>query len=196
MPTHLVLFQIRVPLSNAAALEGREDRITALLGGIEGFEGFTLWQGVADPTNILGIYEYATREAAEEGMRVYALNPVLDEAVEFSTEPMQIRQVVAKEVDGKLPSQSEEGHVISLSFRVASPGLSEELQEDLDRVFDSLRLTPGYLGSVRGCLESLEDEAVGIVLWEDSLAFSRSLPARGPYEVQLYRRVPRGSVVG
>lgn len=196
MPTHLVLFRIRVPQSSAAALEGREDRISALLEEVEGFEGFTLWQGVADPTHVLGIYEYATREAAEEGMRVYALDPVLDEAVEFSAEPMQIHQVVAKEVDGRVPSQSEEGQVMSISFRVASPGLSEELQADLDQVFDSLRLTPGYLGSVRGYLESLEDEAVGLVLWADPLAFDRSLPARRPYEVQLYRRVPCGSVVG
>lgn len=188
-----MLFRIRVPQTSASALEGRESRISALLEEVDGFEGFTLWQGVADPTQVLGIYEYTTREAAEEGMRVYALNPVLDEAVEFSDEPMQINQVVAKEVDGRLPSQSEEGNVLSLSFRVASPGLSEELQEDLDQVFDSLRLTKGYLGSVRGYLESLEDEAVGLVLWEDPLAFDRSLPDRRSYEVQLFRRVTYGT---
>lgn len=188
MPSHLVLFRIHVPKASASGLEGREEKIRGILDGVDGFIGFTLWQGFHDKAAILGVYEYASREAAEEGMRVYSLNPVLDEAVELSSEPMQIQEIAVNEAHGVLPHESQEGQVLSASFRIASPGLSDELQEDLDQVFDSLKLTAGYLGSIRGHLVSLEDEAVGLVLWSDALAFDRTVPARRPYEVQLYRR--------
>ena len=76
-----------------------------------------------------------------------------------------------------------------MSQRVSDPGYSPELLEEIDRIFSELQYLPGYLGSVYGTNDVLDEEVFGIVTLKSREAFLGSLPRNmKTYQIALFSR--------
>jgi hypothetical protein len=75
---------------------------------------------------------------------------------------------------------------LSLSIRIAVPGQSNNLLDDLRLVFSECALIPGYAGYLIGVNDVLEEETFGIVAWETKEAFEQSVPDPLNAQVRCY----------
>ena len=72
---------------------------------------------------------------------------------------------------------------------MSSPGLGSELEREIEGIFDSLAVIPGFLGYSYGSHVSVPDQILGLVLWETEASFRTSLPKSAPYKLRLFRKV-------
>ncbi|MGV3618963.1 MAG: hypothetical protein ACO1SV_26855 [Fimbriimonas sp.] len=160
------------------------------LATVEGFVGMSVWQRADDPMAIMIAYQYADLEAAERGLIALTDIRLLAEQQSADYRPADVQRVRVRQQDRSRMHEVPKGAYVSISSRIADPGYGEELDEEIDRIFDELRLLPGYLGSLHGPNDVLLEEIIGLALWQSVEAFRASIPpsARN-YEVRLSRRI-------
>ena len=89
-----------------------------------------------------------------------------------------------------LPARRIElGQYASVSTRRADPGYTEQLLDEMEQIFETLRYIDGYLGSAVGTNPALPEEIIGLVFWRDLRSYEDSGPRKGLYEIRLYERV-------
>jgi len=180
---------MRLSPNRVAELDKREAITAGKLARVKGFLGRSSWRDAGDDVAHLTLYEYDSPEAAAEGLKVVVEGPILVESSRLLLSPPDVEQVVVVKASGKHVRETSVGNVMSISARIADPGLGESLDQDLENIFGELAAIDGFLGSVRGYRTLVEEERIGIALWRDLPAFQRSLPEKTMYELKAYKRI-------
>jgi hypothetical protein len=185
-----MLILIQAPI--AADIEEMEEYQTEAikrLKTLKGFRGASMWLQADDPSRMLQVYEYADLDSAEAGLKriVSADLPVRSRSL--MTGPADVMRMRVLGWHGTAVETSPIGTLLSISVRLGEPGLGDDINRDLETVFEELKVIDGYIGAIRGCNDVLEEEIVGIALWDNTEAFDRSLPKKAMYHVKLYRKV-------
>lgn len=188
MPEFIVLAKVRVLAESLAAHPRPNLRSRERSHRQSGSLGQTVWAHANHEDCGLAIYRYSDYKSAQAALEHIVDGEFAAEAIEGTATPHIVEaQVVHRE--GATFDETEIGSYLSISERYAAPGHGPDLDEDLARVFAELRLGQGFSGSLRGYKVGLEEDRLGIVLWETKEAFEATLPTMPIYEVQLYRRV-------
>ncbi len=186
----LILARVQLNELDALTLDDYASAARERLSTVEGFVGMGTWQRSDDPFAILIAYHYGGVEAAERGLVALTGIRLLTEQQSADYRPADVLRVKVRGNHGCRMHEVPTGAYLSISVRVSDPGYGVELEEEIERIFDELQLMPGYLGSLHGPNDVLDEEIVGLVLWESAEAFAASIPpsARN-FEVRLYRRL-------
>jgi hypothetical protein len=114
----------------------------------------------------------------------------LSEALDADGGTVERIRVVVEGRYGTRVSEADERSFLSISVRISDPGYGIDLAEEIDQLFQHLRLIPGFSGCVYGVGDDLPEEVIGVVTWANREAFVASLPpTQRPYEVKLFERV-------
>ena len=186
----IVIFaRLQIEPSSHDAAETYYKHLVPVLGSVKGFEGAALWQSVGKPTEHIALYHYASREAADEGLMVVAQKRFLAEAIPTYMAPPDVVRVAVHGRQGESVAGAELGSYLSVSIRVADPGMGGELVSELDRIFQEIAVIPGFNGAEFGPNDTLAEEIVGFATWDTPEDFAMSLPAGALYEVKLFKRI-------
>lgn len=102
---------------------------------------------------------------------------------------IDLHTMLPHRIHGLQSRKTDSGQLVSLSTRRAEPGRSEDLMDEMEGIFESLRYINGYLGAALGPNLALPEEVIGMVFWDSRDAYQDSNPKRGLYEIRLYERV-------
>lgn len=103
--------------------------------------------------------------------------------------PADVMRVRLLTQTGSDVSSYQVGTYLSISVRNADPGYGPDLAEEMERIFGEIAFLDGYLGSVVGVNDGLDEEIVSVVHWKSESAFQTLMPKMPPYEVRLYQRI-------
>jgi heme-degrading monooxygenase HmoA len=186
----LILARVQLNELDYLTVEDYATQARDRLSGVDGFVGMSVWQRNDDPMAILIAYQYGSLEAAERGLLCLTGIRLLAEQQSADYRPADVQRVHVHRQDGTRLHDTPAGAYLSVSSRVADPGYGKDLDEEIERIFDELRLLPGFLGSLHGPNDVLAEEIVALALWRSIEAFQASIPpsARN-YEVRLLRRL-------
>lgn len=186
----LILARVQLNELDYLTVEDYATKARERLAGVDGFIGMSVWQRQDDPMAILIAYQYASLDAAERGLLCLTGIRLLAEQQTADYRPADVQRVHIHKKDGKGLHEAPAGSYVSISSRVADPGYGEDLDEEIERIFDELRLLPGFLGSLHGPNDVLAEEIVALAIWRNVESFQTSIPpsARN-YEVRLHRRL-------
>ncbi|RYG30182.1 hypothetical protein EON81_25380 [bacterium] len=155
---------------------------------VEGFRGVAVYGHVRFPEEHLALYGYTDTQAADRGLEALADYRFHSETVSKASVPNVIRLEVLGRVGQNILAAPKDSF-LSMSLRVANPGYSDELAQDLDRIFNEISMIDGFLGAEYGCNDTLPDELVGLAAWRGAESFQASVPEGTIYDVRLYRRL-------
>jgi heme-degrading monooxygenase HmoA len=190
MPEVVVLVKVTIdPVDLENLKDYRHRNAKVLKKSVPGFNSISVWQSDGHPTNYMILFTYSDEESAETGLEVSTSIGPLVESLSKPVIPPEVRRGHAEYFIGKRPEKIDIGSLASFSFRVAQPGMGDDLQSELARIFGELSMIDGYLGSMTCRNESLQEEVTGVVFWSNREAFETSLPSKVFYEVSLYQRV-------
>lgn len=185
----LILARVRINELDLPIVTDYYFEVKSQLMRVKGCHGLSVWRDQRDLESFLVLYEYADLEAADRGLVAISKVRILAEAQLADFRPADVQRIKVAKYSGKRLSKTANTALLSLSQRVADPGYGPELLDDLDRTLDELACMPGYLGSVTGWNDVLEEEIFGLVTWASREAFVASLPpnVRGR-SIKLYGR--------
>ncbi|MCH8978215.1 MAG: hypothetical protein IH945_03100 [Armatimonadetes bacterium] len=155
----------------------------------EDFLSITVWRLTSDPTRYIALNHYATPEAALRIEEEATKSGLLVDLMGSWEEPPDLRFIRIEAREGLVPDQVEFKHLASFSTRVADTGLGDELSSELTHIFEELKLMDGFLGCMKGRLEGVPEEIIGVAFWRTREAFQKSLPSKAQYKVDLFERV-------
>lgn len=188
MAETLIMVRVRLHPEDAKAAGAYARSVTDALKSVEGFQGFGLWQDVEDELDHLILFSYASPEAAKRGLVAVSERRTLAERQEHGAMPADAMTLAVHHAYGALDGQIAPSSALSLSIRIAEPGYGPELIDEYDQIFAALAAIPGYAGMLIANNGNLPEEVVGLVAWDDQLAFRASLPKQPAYQVKLYER--------
>lgn len=169
-------------------LESFLNEVTATASKVSGFAGSSMWRDKDIPERYMLISVYADLASADKAFELMSEAMVLDRGYNLlETAPDNRRMLISRE-QGQDLAHTQIGELLSLSMRTSATGYGDELGAELEEIFQSLHVIPGFKGSTFGPNERLREEVIGIVLWSDLKSFQASMPAHVPYEIQLYER--------
>jgi heme-degrading monooxygenase HmoA len=185
----LILARVRIPGSDLSVMADYYFDVSRRLEEVDGFKGLSVWRAPNDPDAFLVAYDYAHQEAVEAGlMAVTEVRAKVQSDITVLTpaDVLRVRVVHRTQIGlHEAPASS----FLSMSTLIADPGYSPELVDDLDQTFGELQLLPGYVGSMIGINDALEEEVIGLVTWSSEASFQTSLPpGKKIRQVQLYSR--------
>lgn len=190
MPAIVILAKLEIRFRDQEATATYYRRIEPRLQTVDGYEGVGLWQSATNRNEFLALYHYASLEAAEKGLEVVAEERMLAQFVPTQIRPPDVTRMVVAGRLGRREPNAKVGDFLSISDRVADPGMGEDLIEDLRSTFEQIAHIPGFLGAEYGPNDALPDEIVGIVSWVSAEAFYNSVPpGRIHHELSLYQRI-------
>ncbi len=170
-------------------LESFLNDVTTTASKVPGFAGCSMWRDKDIPERYMLVAVYADLASADKAFELMSEGMILDRGYNLlETAPDNRRMLVSRQ-HGQDLAHTEVGELLSLSMRTSATGYGDELAAELDQIFQSLEVIPGYKGSALGPSERLREEVIGIVLWSDLKSFQSSIPAHVSYEIQLYERV-------
>jgi hypothetical protein len=164
-------------------------KVKRKLGRYDGYYGASAWESVESSEEMMILVEFRQDVRGDHTLETFSRDKLAVEEISLSPSPADVTVFELDSFSGTRPSDAKSGTFLSVSRRVASPGLGEELERELDWIFGSLALIPGYLGHLYGSHVSVADQVLGLVLWESEESFRQSLPRSTPYRLSLYRKV-------
>jgi len=186
----IILAQVQLNELDRLMADDYTAEATQRLATVDGAQGMSVWRNVRQPNAVLIAYEYRDIQAAEKGLVALTGIRLLAETQTADFQPADVLRVRVVGRHGPSLVKSPKNSYLSMSVRVADPGYGPDLTEEIERIFTELEFIPGHVGSVFGPNDSLDEEIVGIVMWDSYQAFQSSLPpGHAPYEVRLFDRV-------
>ncbi len=185
----LILARRRLSAVDLAVATDYYFTVSERLAAVPGSLGVTVWRSAGDAESFLVVYEYADANAAQRGLEAaMAVQTSAGSQLNDLSPTDLLRVQVVKAASAPL-STTPLSSTLSMSVRVAAPGYSRELLDELGRIFDELQLLPGCLGTLYGVNDALAEEVVGVVTWTDRASFQTSLPrGGGPSTIDVYDR--------
>lgn len=185
----LILARVRIHEFDLPIIADYYFEVSERLGKVKGAHGCSVWRDPKDTESFLVVYEYADLAAAERGLVAISEIRVLAETQAADFRPADVIRLRVHHRSAKRLSKAPRTASLSMSLRVADPGYGPELLDDLGQVFEELQYIPGYVGSVYGVNDTLEEEVIGLVTWASKEAFQSSIPpGKRPRQLQLYSR--------
>lgn len=185
----LVVAKLTIHKLDEPTAERYYEQVRPLLADVDGFIGVGLWRGVEGHGKHLGIYRYRDFGSADAGLRTVSGQKSLTSSQSVLTSPADVHRCRTLCAIGQPLTDAPVGSYLSLSIRTSEPGYGSDLADEVERIFQELKLIGGCLGSYVGVNDKLEEEILGLVTWKSEHAFRSSVPMRPPYDVQLFRRV-------
>jgi len=172
----LILARVRINELDLPVVTDYYFDVKEKLAGVPGCYGLSVWRDEVDAEAFLVIYEYADLDAAERGLVALTEIRVLAETQAADFRPADVQRIRVGDFGGYRMSEVSPRADLSVSHRVADPGYGPELLAETEQIMTELALMPGYLGSVYGINDALEEEVLGLVAWSSREAFVASLP--------------------
>jgi hypothetical protein len=82
---------------------------------------------------------------------------------EILSEPPDILRFRILAQSGRALEEVKVSEFMSVSKRIADPGMEKDLTDELQTIFAELAFIPGFLGSLIGQLTEVEEEILGLV---------------------------------
>ena len=191
-----ILLLNRVRFFDVPDLDGLsryQEHIQAALNLVPGYQGGQIWQDLIEPAHFLTLNSYSDIRSAEQGLRAIADESLIQEYLRLGHDEPKTTRVRVLEASGELDADIESASFLSISFRIAEPGRSHQLHDDLRRVFEECGLIPGFTGYLIGVNDALEEETIGLASWASEGAFRRSLPKGIIAKVRCFARAFPGN---
>ena len=188
MAETIIMVRARLREEDAGAAGAYARSVGGALAGVEGFQGYGVWQSVQDPLARLLLFSYASEEAARNGLLAVAERRTLIERQGPGAEPSDALALTVVHAEGVLEHALAQASALSISIRIAEPGRGHDLVDVYLRTFAELAAIPGFAGMLVAVNESLPEEVIGFAAWDDESAFRASLPRQKVYQVRLYER--------
>lgn len=188
MSETIILVRIRLHAEDAKAASAYARAVQDALKGVEGFQGFGVWQNVQDPLSRLVLFSYTSAEAAQRGLVAISARRSLVERQGKNAEPAHVLALRVIHAEGALAHGLSQAPALSISIRIAEPGYGNDLVDVYLRTFAELAAIPGFAGMLVAVNDNLPEEVVGLAAWDDEKAFRASLPHQKVYQVKLYER--------
>lgn len=160
-----------------------------VLGRVNGWKSTTVWQDAEHVQTLLIVTRYQDAASADEGLRMMVTDDHYVAAVTRLNIPADVHRFVVQRKVGRTAEELPIGSWLSLSARLAEPGQSDSLLEELTGIFDSLQALPGILGTISGIDEAVSERIFGLAFWDSASAFDDSMPRHPMYEIKLYHRI-------
>ena len=186
MSETLIMVRTRLHREDVGAAGAYARSVGGALEGIEGFQGYGVWQSIEDPLAKMILFSYASEEAARDGLVVVADRRTLIERQGPGAEPSDALALSIVHAEGALAHGLSQGSALSISIRIAEPGYGNSLVDVYLRTFAELAAIPGFAGMLVAVSQNLAEEVIGLVAWDDEAAFRASLPRQKVYQVKLY----------
>jgi heme-degrading monooxygenase HmoA len=177
---------IEIDLVRLAAVR---QRVLNVVKDIPGFVSATLWEQHDDPFAFLTVSHYLDEADSVRAFDSLIRSPVIDVVNELLSEAPDILRFRVLKKTGRPIEQLKVGDFMSLSKRIADPGMATDLLAELQGIFAELAFIPGFLGSLTGQLTEVDEEVLGLVYWESKAAWEKSMPENAMYKIMLYQRV-------
>jgi len=158
-------------------------------GGIPGRKSISLWRDLEAEGRFATVGEYDSAEDVEKQLETLDEGGLLETILEIVDSAPDLRIFRIDGHSGLTPQAAPLASFMSLSIRRADPGLGAEIESEVSQIFESLAFTPGYLGGLWGPNLALEEEVLGMALWETREAYASTLPAKPIYELMLFERI-------
>jgi heme-degrading monooxygenase HmoA len=188
MAETIIMVRIRLHAEDVKAANAYAKAVQEALEGVDGFQGFGVWQNVQDPLARLVLFSYASPEAAQRGLVAISARRSLVERQGKGAEPAHVLGLKVIHSEGALAHGLCQAPALSISIRIAEPGYGADLIDVYFRTFAELAAIPGFAGMLVAVNENLPEEVVGLAAWDDEKAFRASLPHQKVYQVKLYER--------
>lgn len=189
MPELLVVssFQfLPVYLNQATRMPQRAKEI---LQDQEGVKSYTAWQSPKDPTKLTTILWLADDANADDVAVLMSQNSFYAESLKALNGPADMKRVRITTKMGRPIDKTNSGDFLSISHRIAEPGMTDEMEDELEGIFQELMAIEGFIGSMHGTNEALDEELIGLAFWDDEESFRKSLPRKMMYNIDLFRRI-------
>lgn len=160
-----------------------------VLVGNTGLMSLTLWERHDDPFSFMTMGHFATEEDSLQAWDKLVRSPVMDVMTELMTEPPNVQLFNLTSHTGKSLENTAPGTFCSFSTRIADIGYGPTMTEEMNGIFEELKVLPGFLGGITGQLNEVSDEILGLMLWSTKSAYEASLPATVTFRIDLYQRV-------
>jgi len=164
-------------------------RLRELLSEVEGVRSVTIWADADLPERYGLLVQYADEESAVLGLETVSSSQVFETILQTIPSVPDILRVAIWRERAFHPGNVAIGGYFSYSARTAEPGHVNDLLEEMYVVFESLTVIEGFAGYAIAQNATLDDEVVGLVLWQSRKAFEESLPKKTLYEVKLWERI-------
>jgi len=185
----LILARVKIHEFDLPIVADYYFEVSERLGKVKGSHGVSVWRDPKDLESFIVIYEYADVAAAERGLVAISEIRILAETQAADFRPADVIRLRVHHRSSKRVSDAPRTACLSMSLRVADPGYGPELLDDTGQVFEEMQYIPGYVGSVYGVNDTLEEEVIGLVTWANQEAFQSSIPpAKRKRQLQFYTR--------
>ena len=185
----LILARVKIHEFDLPIVADYYFEVSERLAKVKGSNGVSVWRDPKDTESFLVIYEYADLAAAERGLVAISEIRVLAETQAADFRPADVIRLRVHHRSSVRVHAAPRTACLSMSIRVADPGYSPELLDDIGQVFEELQYISGYVGSVYGVNDTLEEEVIGLVTWASQEAFQNSIPpAKRKRQIQSYSR--------
>ncbi len=188
MAETIIMVRVRLHEDDARAPSAYAKSVGTALAGVDGFQGYGVWQSVQEPLSRMILFSYASEEAARAGLVVVAERRTLIERQGPGAEPSDALALSVVHAEGALKGSLAQAPALSISIRIAEPGYGPNLIDVYLRTFAELAAIPGFAGMLVAVNQNLPEEVVGFCAWDDEAAFRASLPRQKVYQVKLYER--------
>ncbi|MBX3117646.1 MAG: hypothetical protein KF784_01160 [Fimbriimonadaceae bacterium] len=164
-------------------------RARELLMEHEGVKSYTAWQDPSDPAKLTTILWVEGDEIADEIALTMSQNSFYAEALKTFTGPADMKRVRITTTVGKSIDDTDSGDYLSISHRIAEPGMMDEMEDELEGIFQDLQTISGFIGSMHGPNAALDEEMIALAFWADEASYRKSLPRKMMYSIGLTRRI-------
>lgn len=165
-----------------------KDAALKTLESIEGFLSLSYFKDVESPSLFVSVAHYASPEVMMTAYNRLQEDMVYDKVAAKLSSPMEIGWFDVYGGFGEGFEEAVPGEMCSISIRTASPGMGSELANETVGIFKNISAMPGFRGCVIGVNRNIQEQVIGICLWEDASSFEASIPDRETYEINLYQR--------
>lgn len=188
MAETIIMVRVRLHAEDVGAAGAYARAVKNALEGLDGFQGFGVWQNVQDPLARMILFSYESEEAARRGLVAISARRSLVERQGRGAEPSDVMGLSVIHSEGALARGLSQAPALSISIRIAEPGYGADLVDVYLRTFAELGAIPGFAGYLVAENQNLPEEIVGLAAWDDEAAFRASLPRQRVYQVKLYER--------
>ncbi|MCW5939007.1 MAG: hypothetical protein KF884_04300 [Fimbriimonadaceae bacterium] len=185
----VVLGHARFIEIDLARLASIRQKMLNVVKDVPGFVSATLWEQHDDPFCFLTVSHYQREEDSFRAFESLVRSPVMEVIQEILSEPPDILRFRVLAQSGRPLEEIKVSEFMSVSKRIADPGMGKDLTDELQTIFAELAFIPGFLGSLIGQLTEVEEEILGLVYWDSKAAWQQSMPKNTMYKVDLYQRV-------
>ncbi len=155
----------------------------------KGVRSYTAWQSSNDSKSLMTVLWLEDGEYADDIAMLMSQSSFYTESLKMFSGPADMKRVRVTTKMGKAIDQTDTNDYLSISHRIAEPGMTDEMEDELEGIFQDLQAIDGFMGSIHGTNDALDEEMIGLAFWANEEAFRKSLPRKMMYSVDLFRRL-------